>query len=90
MIAPETFDRIKAEVLAKVESMGGVCKRKQQKMVNQAVRDYERGERMYATGVDPRKRRSKGANQHSDPTYRAAKVDRLVKSDLVQIGGARD
>lgn len=89
MIAQADFDRIKAEVLANIESLGGVCKRKQQKMIKQALRDFELQKSQPASAVAPHTRRTKGAYMHSDPTYLAAKVDRLVRADLVQVG-ARD
>ena len=95
MIDQETFERVKAQVDAEV-ALRGVSRGRRQKMLKQAIRDYEQqiaGEQWTVpapdvqTGVDPRTRRTTGAHRHSDPTYRAAKVANLTRDDLIQIGG---
>ena len=78
MIEQETFERIKAQVDAEV-ALRGVSRGRRQKMLKQALRDYEQqiaAEQWSTpapgvqTGVDPRSRR--GTNVTSNATERIA------------------
>lgn len=78
MIDQETFERIKTRVYAEAASRG-VSRGRQQKMLKQALRDYELQKTRPATAVDPRARRS--AYSTSDPTMRTALHRRDCKRD---------
>lgn len=87
MIDQETFERIKAQVDAEVV-LRGVSRGRRQKMLKQALRDYERqiATEQWSvpapgmqTGIDPRARRS--GYSTSDPTMRTALHRRDCKRD---------